>query len=169
MRRVCDNCVCVRLRALVVSVVARAPCGPPWIGCAQPCCGWRTRRNSAACSRAWAKRTLHKIDKKLSGVQKHKKKQKKAKTSLNKFTFIGAGLVDVSNGGRLDYVADDEFFNGFVLRNAAAAVGAVDVDDMAATVLGASTISSLLGLLACQKIKTNKHKKNKYAKSDGCK
>jgi hypothetical protein len=63
------------------------------------------------------------------------------------FTFVGTSLVDISNGGRLDYVANDEFLDSFVLGHTSTTVGAVDVDNVSTAVLGTSTISSLLGLL----------------------
>lgn len=61
-------------------------------------------------------------------------------------TLISASLVDISNSGGLDDVADNELFDGLVLGHTTSAVGAVDVDDVSSTVLGTATISPLLGL-----------------------
>lgn len=61
-------------------------------------------------------------------------------------TFIGTCFVDISDGSGLDYVSNNKLLYCFILWNTAAAVCAVDVYDMSASVLGASTISSFLGL-----------------------
>jgi hypothetical protein len=58
--------------------------------------------------------------------------------------LVCSSLVDITNGGRLDNVADDELFDRFVLWNASSAVGAVHIYDMATSVFGASSISPFL-------------------------
>lgn len=64
---------------------------------------------------------------------------------------LGDGVVgedrsvrDITNSGRLDHVADGESLDGLVLGRAARAVGATDRLDVAATLLVAAVVLSLL-------------------------
>jgi len=59
-----------------------------------------------------------------------------------------AGLRDVTDGGGLHNVADDELLDSLILGHAAGAVGATHGLHMAAVVLVASSITALLGHLA---------------------
>jgi len=55
---------------------------------------------------------------------------------LRQWVLVVNGRVgDVSNGGRFDDVANDEFLDGLVLGRATAAVGAADRTDVAASLL----------------------------------
>ena len=56
---------------------------------------------------------------------------------------IDGGLRDVSDGGGLDDVPDDELADGLVLGASPGAVGAPDVVGVAAAVLGPACVASL--------------------------
>ncbi len=56
-------------------------------------------------------------------------------------TVVYGGVGDVSNGGRLDDVANDEFLDGLVLGGATTAVGAADRTDVAASLLVAPVVA----------------------------
>lgn len=57
-----------------------------------------------------------------------------------------AGLRDVPDGCGLHDVPDDELLDGFVLGDAAGAVGAADGLDVAAALLGPTVVPPLLPL-----------------------
>ena len=57
------------------------------------------------------------------------------------------GIGDIARGGGLDHVAHDEALDGFVLRDHATAVGAVNRLGVAATLLRAAVVAALDGHL----------------------
>ena len=57
--------------------------------------------------------------------------------------LVNRGFDDVTSGGGLDNVADDELFDSLVFGDAAGAVGATDCLDVAAAVLGTSVVPAL--------------------------
>ena len=69
-------------------------------------------------------------------------------TSSNRLgrTLVYASLADITNRRCLDHVTDGETLDGLILRDASRAVGAADEVDVAAAVLVAAVVSSLLGL-----------------------
>ena len=62
-------------------------------------------------------------------------------------TLVHGSILDVANGGSLHNVAHEVAVDGLVLGHAAAAVIAADGLDVATTVLAASVVPALLGLL----------------------
>lgn len=61
-------------------------------------------------------------------------------------TRVDGGFRDITDGGALYHVSDLETLDGLVLRDAAVAIGAAEIDGMAPTVSVAAIISSLLRL-----------------------
>ena len=61
-------------------------------------------------------------------------------------TTVVAGVADITDGRALDHVTDGETLDGLILRDASRAVRAADEVDVAAAVLVAAVVSSLLGL-----------------------
>ena len=59
--------------------------------------------------------------------------------------LIDRGILNISLGRLINDVSDNEALNGLILRNAATAVVACDIVDVATTVLGPTRVSSLLG------------------------
>jgi hypothetical protein len=62
-------------------------------------------------------------------------------------TLVDKSLSDITDGSQLDHRTNGVTLDGLVLGDAARAVGAADGLDVAATVLVASVVSSLDGLL----------------------
>lgn len=60
--------------------------------------------------------------------------------------MVVAGVADITDSRALDHVADSEPLDGLVLSYASRAVRAADEADVAATLLVASVIPSLLRL-----------------------
>ena len=60
-------------------------------------------------------------------------------------TVVNGRLVQISDGSRLDDVADDVLLDALVLGYTAGTVGTPYVADMAPTMLRSPTVSSLLG------------------------
>ncbi len=69
-------------------------------------------------------------------------------TRQGKRTLVHASLAQITNRRRLDHVTDGETLDGLVFGDASRAVRAADKVDVAAAVLVASVVSSLLGLNA---------------------
>ena len=69
-------------------------------------------------------------------------------TNLKRRTLVHTRLANITDRRRLDHVTNSEALNGLVLRDASRAVGAADEVDVAAAVLVAAVVSSLLGLNA---------------------
>ena len=62
--------------------------------------------------------------------------------------MVHASLADITNRRRLDHVTDSEALDSLVLGDASRTVRAADEVDVAAAVLVAAVVSSLLGLNA---------------------
>ena len=60
--------------------------------------------------------------------------------------MVHASLADITNRRRLDHVTDSEALDSLVLGDASRTVRAADEVDVAAAVLVAAVVSSLLGL-----------------------
>lgn len=54
--------------------------------------------------------------------------------------FVHAGIVDIPDSGGFHYVTDNELLDRLILRDASRAVGATDGINMAAAMLGTSSV-----------------------------
>ena len=65
---------------------------------------------------------------------------------LYKLTGVGSSFLDITNSCTFNHVPHGETLDGLVFRDTSRAVGASNKVDMAAAILVAATISSLLSL-----------------------